>query len=139
MRQWWAGLVADFVKNGVDGIWNDMNEPSVFNVRHPHEVVLSKFILFLRVPFLFGAVIVYKGCVLFQTVSKTMPDGNLHRGDPGMGGKQTHLHYHNVGPTCPSYHTILSLHPQLCAVWCPGVRNADGASHLGGHESCPPG
>ncbi|CAN0853692.1 Alpha-glucosidase 2, partial [Linum grandiflorum] len=29
-RSWWASLVREFVSNGVDGIWNDMNEPSVF-------------------------------------------------------------------------------------------------------------
>lgn len=31
-RSWWAGLVKDFISNGVDGIWNDMNEPAVFKV-----------------------------------------------------------------------------------------------------------
>ncbi|CAA6669562.1 unnamed protein product [Spirodela intermedia] len=31
-RQWWAKLVRDFISNGVDGIWNDMNEPAVFKV-----------------------------------------------------------------------------------------------------------
>ncbi|GMP88241.1 hypothetical protein CsSME_00040299 [Camellia sinensis var. sinensis] len=29
-RSWWASLVKDFISNGVDGIWNDMNEPAVF-------------------------------------------------------------------------------------------------------------
>ncbi|XP_073139357.1 uncharacterized protein [Henckelia pumila] len=29
-RSWWANLVKDFISNGVDGIWNDMNEPAVF-------------------------------------------------------------------------------------------------------------
>ncbi|KAI3881256.1 hypothetical protein MKW92_003413, partial [Papaver armeniacum] len=33
-RMWWANLVKDFVANGVDGIWNDMNEPAVFK-QHP--------------------------------------------------------------------------------------------------------
>lgn len=32
VRQWWAGLVAPFVRLGMDGLWNDMNEPAVFNV-----------------------------------------------------------------------------------------------------------
>lgn len=32
VRAWWANLVKDFVSNGVDGIWNDMNEPAVFKV-----------------------------------------------------------------------------------------------------------
>lgn len=31
-RAWWANLVKDFVSNGVDGIWNDMNEPAIFKV-----------------------------------------------------------------------------------------------------------
>ncbi|KAJ4851187.1 hypothetical protein Tsubulata_000510 [Turnera subulata] len=30
VRSWWASLVKDFISNGVDGIWNDMNEPAVF-------------------------------------------------------------------------------------------------------------
>nr|XP_011465147.1 PREDICTED: neutral alpha-glucosidase C isoform X1 [Fragaria vesca subsp. vesca] len=31
-RSWWSNLVKDFISNGVDGIWNDMNEPAVFKV-----------------------------------------------------------------------------------------------------------
>ncbi len=31
-RQWWGGLYAGFVGDGVAGFWNDMNEPSIFNV-----------------------------------------------------------------------------------------------------------
>jgi len=30
-RDWWAGLYQNFMANGMDGIWNDMNEPSVFD------------------------------------------------------------------------------------------------------------
>ncbi|MEM9374300.1 MAG: TIM-barrel domain-containing protein, partial [Planctomycetota bacterium] len=29
-RAWWAELFKDFVEIGVDGVWNDMNEPAVF-------------------------------------------------------------------------------------------------------------
>ena len=45
-RAWWGGLYADFVRQGVAGIWNDMNEPAVFetptgtmplDVRHDNE------------------------------------------------------------------------------------------------------
>jgi hypothetical protein len=54
-------MVKDFVAVGVDGIWNDMNEPAVF-----------------------------------KTVSKTMPETNIHRGDEEVGGKQSHAFYHNV-------------------------------------------
>ncbi|KAJ4930487.1 hypothetical protein NE237_008305 [Protea cynaroides] len=31
-RLWWSKLVKEFCSNGVDGIWNDMNEPAVFKV-----------------------------------------------------------------------------------------------------------
>jgi alpha-glucosidase len=31
-RAWWAGLYRNFMAMGVDGVWNDMNEPAVFNV-----------------------------------------------------------------------------------------------------------
>lgn len=30
-RSWWSALYPPFMANGVDGIWNDMNEPAVFN------------------------------------------------------------------------------------------------------------
>ncbi len=30
-RQWWAGLYRDFLATGMDGVWNDMNEPAVFD------------------------------------------------------------------------------------------------------------
>ncbi|XP_062120596.1 uncharacterized protein LOC133834845 isoform X2 [Humulus lupulus] len=32
VREWWANLVKDLISNGVDGLWNDMNEPAVFKV-----------------------------------------------------------------------------------------------------------
>jgi len=31
VRDWWGGLYKDFLAKGVDGVWNDMNEPAVFN------------------------------------------------------------------------------------------------------------
>ncbi|MDQ2835251.1 MAG: DUF5110 domain-containing protein [Acidobacteriota bacterium] len=30
-RAWWGGLYKDFERDGIEGFWNDMNEPSVFN------------------------------------------------------------------------------------------------------------
>lgn len=30
-RQWWSELYKGFIAKGVDGVWNDMNEPAVFN------------------------------------------------------------------------------------------------------------
>lgn len=32
-RDWWGSHYADFVKMGVSGFWNDMNEPAIANVR----------------------------------------------------------------------------------------------------------
>ena len=29
-RRWWAGLYKHFMATGIDGVWNDMNEPAVF-------------------------------------------------------------------------------------------------------------
>lgn len=29
--QWWGGLYKDFMAQGVDGVWNDVNEPQVSN------------------------------------------------------------------------------------------------------------
>jgi alpha-glucosidase len=31
-RRWWGTLYKDFVRDGVAGFWNDMNEPALFNV-----------------------------------------------------------------------------------------------------------
>jgi alpha-glucosidase len=32
VRNWWGSLVKNWIQSGVDGVWNDMNEPSVFDV-----------------------------------------------------------------------------------------------------------
>ena len=61
VREWWAGLYKDFMANGITGVWNDMNEPAIFNVP-----------------------------------SKTMPEDNMHGGDPEMGGPGPHARFHNV-------------------------------------------
>ncbi|MBS0191405.1 MAG: DUF5110 domain-containing protein [Planctomycetes bacterium] len=31
-REWWASLYRDYMAQGIDGVWNDMNEPAVFDV-----------------------------------------------------------------------------------------------------------
>ena len=61
VRVWWSKLYEDFMAHNIDGVWNDMNEPAVFNVE-----------------------------------SKTMPESNVHRADPRLGGTDTHDRYHNV-------------------------------------------
>ena len=30
-REWWGTLYEDYMATGIDGVWNDMNEPSVFD------------------------------------------------------------------------------------------------------------
>ncbi len=32
VRTWWSTLYTDFMAKGVDGVWNDMNEPAIFDV-----------------------------------------------------------------------------------------------------------
>jgi alpha-glucosidase len=32
VREWWAGLYGPFLSHGISGVWNDMNEPAIFNV-----------------------------------------------------------------------------------------------------------
>lgn len=32
VREWWADLYEEFMALDIDGVWNDMNEPAVFNV-----------------------------------------------------------------------------------------------------------
>ncbi len=32
VRRWWADLYGGFLASGLDGIWNDMNEPAIFHV-----------------------------------------------------------------------------------------------------------
>ncbi len=42
-RAWWGDHVSKFIKQGVDGLWNDMNEPSVFGGKTmPNIVVFDK-------------------------------------------------------------------------------------------------
>lgn len=70
-RDWWQIWYGEFMARGVTGVWNDMNEPAVFNVK-----------------------------------SKTMPEDNIHAGDPDMikpngkpqgdQAKGDHARYHNV-------------------------------------------
>ncbi len=37
VRRWWGGLIGEWMKQGVAGIWNDMNEPAVF--RYPEKTI----------------------------------------------------------------------------------------------------
>lgn len=72
VRHWWSGFFKELVRLGVSGVWNDMNEPALFNES-----------------------------------TKTMPESNVHHGDPTLlddaGYEQgtskaigDHERYHNV-------------------------------------------
>jgi alpha-glucosidase len=39
VREWWGTLYADFVRMGVAGFWNDMNEPAVFRYKYPEKTM----------------------------------------------------------------------------------------------------
>lgn len=64
VRAWWANLVKDFISNGVDGIWNDMNEPAIFKViptllgfsmkQNMIQILLFELFHFSFYPFLFS-------------------------------------------------------------------------------------
>jgi len=41
-RKWWANLYGDFLQKNIDGIWNDMNEPAVFEVPD-HSMPIDNF------------------------------------------------------------------------------------------------
>lgn len=36
-REWWSNLYKDFLALGIDGVWNDMNEPAVTDDDIPEE------------------------------------------------------------------------------------------------------
>lgn len=65
-RDWWAGLYQQFMATGVDGVWNDMNEPAVNDEALPREQRLG-----------------------------TMPFTNQHRGGGSLPAGP-HLLYHNA-------------------------------------------
>ena len=69
VRAWWGRLHAGFVADGVAGVWNDMNEPALFSVRH------------------------VEGTMDAEHAVSTLPDDVRHDLD-GRGG--THAEAHNV-------------------------------------------
>lgn len=40
-REWWSNLYKDFLALGIDGVWNDMNEPAVTDDDIPEETALE--------------------------------------------------------------------------------------------------
>ena len=69
VREWWGGLHAGLVDVGVDGVWNDMNEPALFAVAHQ------------------------EGSMAAEEEVGTIPGEAVHSFE-GAGG--THLEAHNV-------------------------------------------
>jgi len=65
-RDWWAGSYRDFLATGIDGVWNDMNEPAIFEDDIPESERIG-----------------------------TMPYNNKHRGGGGLPAG-SHLLYHNA-------------------------------------------
>ncbi len=66
VRKWWSGLYKDFLAKGMDGIWNDMNEPAVNDNELPEDQRLG-----------------------------TMPYDTPHRGGGNLPAGP-HLLYHNA-------------------------------------------
>lgn len=66
VRKWWAGLYKDFLATGMDGVWNDMNEPAVNDNELPEDKRLG-----------------------------TMPYDTPHRGGDNLPAG-SHLLYHNA-------------------------------------------
>lgn len=65
-RNWWSGLYKDFLSTGIDGVWNDMNEPAVNDNDFPEDKRLG-----------------------------TMPYDTPHKGGGNLP-KGSHLLYHNA-------------------------------------------
>ena len=40
-QEWWGGKLAALIEQGIDGIWNDMNEPAVWGKAFPLEVLME--------------------------------------------------------------------------------------------------
>jgi alpha-glucosidase len=75
VRAWWGNLYETFLDQGVDGIWNDMDEPALTNMMVPDEPEITK--------------------------TNTMDDNVLHRADGDDpigpdGPPQLHKYFHNA-------------------------------------------
>ena len=93
VRTWWGSLYETFLNQGVDGIWNDMDEPALTNMMVPDEPELTK--------------------------TNTMDDDVLHKAggnDPTGpdGPPQLHKFYHNahgMEMARSTYEGLLKLRP----------------------------
>ena len=84
-RNWWAGLYKDFLSTGIDGVWNDMNEPAINDNDFPEDKRLG-----------------------------TMPYDTPHKGGGNLP-KGSHLLYHNAYGRLmveASYAGILKANPE---------------------------
>ena len=81
VRTWWGNLYQGLLDVGVDGIWNDMDEPALTNMFVPDDPDQDNTSL--------------------TTKSKTMPDDVLHRADGSQptgpdGASTLHKFFHNA-------------------------------------------
>ena len=76
VQEWWAGLYKDFLAMGMDGVWNDVNEPQV-NCIHPNPNDLNEKI------------------DLEGDENRTLPYATPHRGGGNLPAG-SHLLYHNA-------------------------------------------
>jgi len=84
-RNWWSGLYKDFLNTGIDGVWNDMNEPAVNDNDFPEDKRLG-----------------------------TMPYDTPHKGGGNLP-QGSHLLYHNAYGRLmveASYNGILKTNPE---------------------------
>lgn len=84
-RKWWSGLYKDFLSTGIDGVWNDMNEPAVNDNDFPEDKRLG-----------------------------TMPYDTPHKGGGNLP-QGNHLMYHNAYGRLmveASYDGILKANPE---------------------------
>ncbi|MFL5628529.1 MAG: TIM-barrel domain-containing protein, partial [Ktedonobacteraceae bacterium] len=96
VRTWWGDLYQILLNQGVDAIWNDMNEPALTNMMVPDEPAI-------------------------ETKSNTMPDDVLHQAgreqSTGIDGPPTlHKFYHNaygMEMARATYEGLLQQHPDL--------------------------
>ena len=76
VQEWWAGLYKDFLAMGMDGVWNDVNEPQV-NCIHTNPNDLNEKL------------------DLQGDENRTLPYSTPHRGG-GVLPAGSHLMYHNA-------------------------------------------
>ncbi len=79
VRHWWATLYQDYMATGIDGVWNDMNEPSVFG--GPETSMPADNV---------------HGCRTLEVGNEKYNYSSAPDGSAGTFKNFSHLRYHNV-------------------------------------------